>query len=197
MLSGVWGIRSLMGPWLVLGKVVLAGLSLGVAPGYAASVMQAEPPPIPYIVQGEVFVEGYNLEEAATLVARIDDWESVPVPVVNGEFVNLLIAPPTRAYADKTVTYHMLGMRAWQTTHYQLTGAPVSLKLRLDFGESAVATPTSDGSSLVRATTVSVPEGRDVTDKESLPGWLPAFLLLVLGGVVLGAAVLVAAVRRR
>jgi len=70
------------------------------------------PPPLPLIYQGEAFLDGEHVA-VGSLTARVGDWVSDSVPVVDGIFKCgapcLLVGPPTAKYIGLRVTFHLEG----------------------------------------------------------------------------------------
>jgi hypothetical protein len=75
-----------------------------------AAAQDAGFPPFPIIYDGTVEVDDVPLA-AGTLTARVGDWTSVSVPVVDGRFACadpcLIVGPPTFAYVGREVTFHL------------------------------------------------------------------------------------------
>ena len=121
--------------------VVVAGV-LGAMP------LQAQEggfPPWPVIYQGEVYVDGVLLEADAQLTVRVGVWESNPVVVREGSFLNLVAGPPSRAYDGEPITFHLSGVDgqpSQQQFRFQVREQPLAQTLRLEFGEG-VPLPTA------------------------------------------------------
>lgn len=77
------------------------------------SAQDAGFPPWPIIYDGTVEVDGEPLS-SGTLTARVGDWTSVAVPVVDGRFACadpcLIVGPPTFEYVGAEVTFHLKGI---------------------------------------------------------------------------------------
>jgi hypothetical protein len=101
-------------------------------------------PPWPVIYQGEVYVDGVLLEADAQLTVRVGDWESSPVVVRRGTFLNLVAGPPSHAYDNERITFHLSGMNvqpALQQFQFQVREEPLARTLRLEFGENVPLPP--------------------------------------------------------
>ena len=116
--------------------VLVAMLALVSADGVSA---QADgPPPLPIIYQGEVFLDGEPVANG-TLRARIEDWETDAVPIVDGSFrcadPCLLVAPPDPAYVGSKVTFHLDGFESPATFSFDFPdlAEPRSETVRLFF----------------------------------------------------------------
>ncbi len=70
-------------------------------------------PPWPIIYDGTVEVDGEPLS-SGSLTARVGDWTSLAVPVVDGWFACadpcLILGPPTFEYVGAEVTFHLEGI---------------------------------------------------------------------------------------
>ena len=81
--------------------------------------------------------------QEGTLTVRVGDWESPrPVPVSDGVFecgeACLIAGPPSLAYLDLPVTFHLDG--EWQATlsfTYPYLGTPCLVEVELLFGDNA------------------------------------------------------------
>ena len=95
----VVGLLLMVVVWMVVGVTVVAAQEDG-------------PPPLPIIYQGEVFLDGAPVTDGV-LLARVGDWESDAVPVIDGTFrcadPCLLIGPPNASYVGEEVTFHLEG----------------------------------------------------------------------------------------
>jgi hypothetical protein len=97
--------------WLIATLLVFASaqLTLGATPVHAQDVGF---PPWPVIYDGHVFMDGEPVS-AGTLTARVGDWESLGVPVVNGLFrcadPCLIVGPPDFSYVGLPVSFHLAG----------------------------------------------------------------------------------------
>lgn len=96
------------GCWVGLAITVIMLLSgLQTLPAHA---QEGGFPPWPIILDGHVAIDGEPLENGK-VTARIGDWTSVSVPVVDGWFACaepcLIIGPPSAAYLDVEVTFHL------------------------------------------------------------------------------------------
>ena len=80
----------------VLAAVVAAVSMAGKDPAQAQS--QSELPPLPLFYAGSVTIDGAAPPEGLAIVARVLDYESAPVNVVNGAYQDLVVGPPTRSY---------------------------------------------------------------------------------------------------
>ena len=99
-------------------------------------------PPWPILFQGTALLNGEPVQEGA-LTVRVGDWESPrPVPVSDGVFecgaACLIAGPPSLAYLDLPVTFHLDG--EWQATlsfTYPYLGTPCLVEVELLFGDNA------------------------------------------------------------
>jgi hypothetical protein len=91
----------------------LAVLALLMTYATPASAQDANFPPWPIITDGTVTLNGEPLTQG-TLTARVRDWTSVSVPVVDGSFrcadPCLVIGPPTFDYIGSEITFHLVGV---------------------------------------------------------------------------------------
>lgn len=96
-------------------------------------------PPFPVLVTGSVTVDDEVPLDETMLTARIGDWESRPVAVVNGRFgdvpgLPLIVGPPSDAYVGQQVTFHLDGeLVAIQGFIFQRTGEPTGVDVQLQF----------------------------------------------------------------
>ncbi len=120
-----------------------AGLLVGLA---TVQAQDGGIPPLPVIYGGEVYVDGVLLAEEAELTVRVGDWESRPALVQDGRFLALIAGPPSVAYVDQPITFHLNGMEAIQRFVFPFQGVPSSETVRLEFGSPAepTATPTME-----------------------------------------------------
>ncbi len=178
-------------------SLFLFGLS-GVGVAYAQNEPPPEgPPPLPVIVQGTAYVDGVLMQGEAELTARILDWESRPVTVIDGVFDLLIVGPPSGAYTNQPVTFHLLEMESRQRTRFTMLGAPLALVVRLDFSERA-GTPTPQLTPTeLPVTPPPLPEESigDPGDNGDGFGWMGLWALG--GGVVVLAGVIGYVVKRR
>ncbi len=156
-------------------------LLLSVTPALAQTV---GPPPLPVVYQGAVYLDGEALSRDAELTVRVGDWESGPVPVRDGAYINLVVGPPSPDYIGEEVTFHLGGLRAEQRFAFPSLGQPRFETLRLDF--TAIEGETS--------LPLAGPEPPE-EDTSGFP-WL-AVVGGALGGLALLLIVLPAALRRR
>jgi len=71
----------------------------------------------------------------------VDDYQSAPVTVSNGRYYGLTIAPPA-AYAGKTVTFHLDGVKADQEITFQSRNINLSYPLTFPGLPEPTPTPT-------------------------------------------------------
>ena len=131
--------------WAALALALAVAALLG---GNAALAQEEEQdqdrsiPPWPILFQGTALLNGEPVQEG-TLTVRIGDWESPkPVPVSDGVFecgaACLIAGPPSLAYLDLPVTFHLDG--GWQATlsfTYPYLGTPCLVEVELLFGDDA------------------------------------------------------------
>ena len=129
--------------WAALALALAVAALLG---GNAALAQEEDQdrsiPPWPILFQGTALLNGEPVQEG-TLTVRIGDWESPrPVPVSDGVFecgeACLIAGPPSLAYLDLPVTFHLDG--EWQATlsfTYPYLGTPCLVEVELLFGDDA------------------------------------------------------------
>ena len=131
--------------WVALALALAVAALLG---GNAALAQEEEQeqdrsiPPWPILFQGTALLNGQPVQEG-TLTVRVGDWESPrPVPVSDGVFecgaACLIAGPPSLAYLDLPVTFHLDG--EWQATlsfTYPYLGTPCLVEVELLFGDDA------------------------------------------------------------
>ena len=154
---------------------------------------QAEgPPPLPIVYQGNVYADGLPLTLDGELAVRVGDWESAPVQVQGGAYMNLVVGPPSRAYIGEEISFYMDGLEAEQRLGFPSLAEPLFETMRLDFN-------TPGGQKIQSAETVQQSE-----DGGSFP-WTPVVggalgilaLLVVLAAILSGRARYGRAARRR
>ena len=125
--------------WAALALALAVAALLG---GNAALAQDQSIPPWPILFQGTALLNGEPVQEG-TLTVRVGDWESpIPVPVRDGVFdcgaACLIAGPPSLAYLDLPVTFHLDG--GWQATlsfTYPYLGTPCLVEVELLFGDDA------------------------------------------------------------
>ena len=125
--------------WAALALALAVAALLG---GNAALAQDQSIPPWPILFQGTALLNGEPVQEG-TLTVRVGDWESpIPVPVRDGVFdcgaACLIAGPPSLAYLDLSVTFHLDG--EWQATlsfTYPYLGTPCLVEVELLFGDDA------------------------------------------------------------
>jgi hypothetical protein len=107
--------------WLTLLAVVaaLSGSQL-----LAGRVAAQDFPPQPVIYSGTVTVTSGEDPNGHLITARILDYESEPIEVVDGEYKALIVQAPDTTYVDKDVTFHLDGVQASQTDTSISAGLP-------------------------------------------------------------------------
>ncbi len=176
--------------WVIAAVVtVCAAAVVGVLP-ILAQAPDGAPPPLPYIFEGSVTLDGDPVP-TGQLTLRIGDWESKPVPVVDGVFTCsdpcLIAGPPNRSYIGQELSFHLNGVHKARLT-FPFQEGPARVRVELVFGERA-ATPTpvpqaADETPLFDPTPVPVAES---PSGDGLPWWLlpaggGAALAFVMGG---------------
>ena len=119
-------------------------LALGIAAllGGNTALAQSSIAPWPILFQGTALLNGEPVQEG-TLTVRVGDWESPkPVPVRNGVFMCgdecLIAGPPSLAYLDQPVTFHLNGeLQATLSFTYPYLGTPCLVEVELLFGVDA------------------------------------------------------------
>ena len=125
--------------WAALTLALAIAALLG---GNATLAQDQSIPPWPILFQGTALLNGEPVQEGA-LTVRVGDWESpIPVPVRDGVFdcgaACLIAGPPSLAYLDLPVTFHLDG--EWQATlsfTYPYLGTPCLVEVELLFGDDA------------------------------------------------------------
>ena len=129
--------------WVALALALAVAALLGGNAALAQDQDQDQSiPPWPILFQGTALLNGEPVQEGA-LTVRIGDWESPrPVPVSDGVFecgaACLIAGPPSLAYLDLPVTFHLDG--EWQATlsfTYPYLGTPCLVEVELLFGDDA------------------------------------------------------------
>ena len=125
--------------WAALALALAVAALLG---GNAALAQDQSIPPWPILFQGTALLNGEPVQEG-TLTVRIGDWESPrPTPVSDGIFdcgaACLIAGPPSLAYLDLPVTFHLDGERqATLSFTYPYLGTPCLVEVELLFGDDA------------------------------------------------------------
>ena len=179
----------------------------------AALAQDAEFPPFPVLISGSVTMDGVPLLAPASLIARIDDWESRPVAVREGRFgdppgLPVIVGPPSGAYVGMEVTFHLTGalvageLVARQRFIFQRLEEPAALDIELDFvgpPEAGAGAPNTAPTPTGGVVSDSIPTVRPPDDGNGDGGTTSVVLVVVLALAVLGGAALLArgAKRRR
>ena len=125
--------------WAALTLALAVAALLG---GNAALAQDQSIPPWPILFQGTALLNGEPVQEG-TLTVRVGDWESPrPTPVSDGIFdcgaACLIAGPPSLAYLDLPVTFHLDGERqATLSFTYPYLGTPCLVEVELLFGDDA------------------------------------------------------------
>ena len=125
--------------WAALTLALAVAALLG---GNAALAQDQSIPPWPILFQGTALLNGEPVQEG-TLTVRVGDWESPrPTPVSDGVFecgtACLIAGPPSLAYLDLPVTFHLDGERqATLSFTYPYLGTPCLVEVELLFGDDA------------------------------------------------------------
>ena len=125
--------------WAALALALAVAALLG---GNAALAQDQSIPPWPILFQGTALLNGEPVQEG-TLTVRVGDWESPkPAPVSDGVFecgtACLIAGPPSLAYLDLPVTFHLDGERqATLSFTYPYLGTPCLVEVELLFGDDA------------------------------------------------------------
>jgi len=165
----------------LLRPTVLAGGVMAVVLLLAQSGIgnaQAPPPRFPSIFSGEARVGGQPVPDGLEVTARIGDYESQPVTVIDGQYVGLKIAPPD-SIAGGTITFHLHRVKANQTRLFR--AGEIDLSFDLTFPSLPEPTPT----------VTPVPPTPTATAEAAFPA-VYSGSLVVAGGVVPRGAKLVA-----
>ena len=119
---------------MAMGLLFLAGsimFCLDPSPLYAEDTSSI--PPLPIVYQGIVTVDGERPEGEHSLTVRIENWESNPVLVSDGEFINLIAGPPSVEYVGKVISFHLGEVQADETDVFTLLGVPEFASVLLNF----------------------------------------------------------------
>ncbi len=104
-----------------------------------SGVAAAQVPRIPAIFSGEARVGGQPVPDGLQLTARMGDYESKPVTVMDGQYAGLTVAPPDTV-SGGTITFHLDGIKANQTRLYK--AGDIDLSFDLTFPSLPEPTPT-------------------------------------------------------
>ena len=125
--------------------ILVAALAMLIAiwPGQAHA-QEGGAPPWPILYSGEVYFNDVLLQGNAQLTVRVGDWESKPVPVVDGRFrcadPCLIAGPPSQTYIGQRVTFHLSGEHeASHSFDFPTLPQPASETIHLYFEESNTA----------------------------------------------------------
>lgn len=145
--------------WMTL----VAAVVMATQASSPANAQEAGFPPWPIIYDGTAELDGAPVANG-TLTARVGDWTSVAVPVVDGAFrcadPCLIVGPPSFDYIGAQVTFHLEGV-----------GRAATLK----FDYPNLAEPSRRTEALVFTTGAGVPLW--------LLGIIGVMAIAVLGGV--------------
>ena len=125
---------------LILLAVVAAVAGSRLTAGVAAA---QQFPPQPVIYSGAITVSSGEDPNGFFLTARVLDYETEPVEVVEGEYAGLLVQLPDSTYADEEVTFHLDGQQALEADVSVSPGLPIiKSKYNLTFAKLPDPTPT-------------------------------------------------------
>ena len=99
---------------------------------------------LPSVYSGLIAAVGAEIPEGAELVARIGIYASAPVPVVDGQYIDLLVDPGDISFVGQTIEFFLDGVKSRTTEVYE-GGAIRSLDLiflDLPTATPLAATPT-------------------------------------------------------
>ena len=131
--------------WLTL-LAVVAALSGGqLLAGQAAA---QDFPIMPVIYSGTVTVTSGEDPNGHLITARILDYESEPIEVVDGEYEALIVQAPSTAYVDQVMTFHLDGVQASETDTSISPGLPV-VKSDFDLTFPSLPEPTPTATPVV------------------------------------------------
>ncbi|MCH8991990.1 MAG: hypothetical protein IIA44_09620 [Acidobacteria bacterium] len=100
-------------------------------------------PPSPVIYSGAVTITSGEDPSGLFITARVLDYESEPVEVLNGAYTALIVLLPDSTYAGQTVTFHLDGVQAQQTDTSLAPGIPLPKStFDLTFAKLPDPTPT-------------------------------------------------------
>jgi hypothetical protein len=131
--------------------IALALLVLGLLAGTTpAAAQDSSVPPWPLLFRGTVLLDGAPVS-SGQLRVRVGDWESKPVPVVDGTFVCLdpcLVAgPPALSYIGQTVSFHLDEAYLGDVTFpFPASATPQQLEVDLLFSRAITSAPLPTGS---------------------------------------------------
>ena len=113
----------------------------------------------PTIYSGPVTIGDNLAPDGLTLVARINDYESVGVTIKNGRYSFLIVSPPHSDYFIETVTFHIpeLDIQAQETDIFRGNTAQFEKALTFFAVEGLVPGPTPTPGPLRAATPTPVP----------------------------------------
>ena len=163
------------------------------------------PPPLPSVVSGVVSLsDGTAVPDGTLIVARISEYETPPVTVRDGAFLNLVIAPPDSSFVGRTASFYLVlndsdgelidSVIASGTVVFQPALIAGGLSLTFARVPMLPATPTPTPSPIPTATPSPTPSPTPTvtpTPEIAQPAIFAGFLV-VIGGVVPDGARLVA-----
>ena len=76
-------------------------------------------PTLPAVYSGPIVIVGGTVSPDAELVARIDDYVSIPAVIAGNSYLNLVIAPNDADLLDKEITFLLDGVEASQKEVYE------------------------------------------------------------------------------
>ena len=140
-------------------------------------------PAAPFIYSGSVTVAGAPAPDGFFITARINGYESERVTTADGRYSSLTVSPPqdsTSSFVNKTITFHLEGVRAEETDTFKAAGLPIiDASFNLTFPQLPVPTPT----------VTPIPPTVTPTPVVALPA-VYSGALVVAGGTVPAGAVL-------
>ena len=124
--------------WVLVSALALLA---GTATMHAVSAQSR--PPTPTVYSGSATAAGTSVPDGMVVHARIRDYRSEPVAVVNGTYELLVVQPPNDSYNRGIVTFHLDGVIAAETDVYVIEGLPrLKSAFNLTFPGLPEPTPT-------------------------------------------------------
>ena len=130
-------------------------LTLAAAIFPSATLAQGGIPPGGIIYYGDANANGEPVPDGHTIIARVGDYESKPVIVSGGKYVDLSVAAEA-SLTGQTITFFLGDVQADQTDTYQPYPIP-EIKQDFDLTFSALPAPTPEPTAIPTNTPVTPP----------------------------------------